>query len=213
MKEAQWASVEQVADQLEKHTRRVFPTALVPTKTEGVAGEIITVGGDFVVPPLSIGPHTLRLYLGNVRLDSITFTVQEKQEEVLPFTAIQAAYEQAFSERHEQAWVFFDSNYKPASLEQIQAVLDSTEIDDMRYEKEYFDCDDFAFALMGMLHMNYETAAQAIFYTTVRWEQSDGVFLHALCSCFTGQEVLIIEPQSDGIYSVPDNWRLTRLIG
>lgn len=102
-----------------------------------------------------------------------------------------------------------DQEYQPASLSAIAQVLASDQIDKMKYEAEGFDCDDFTFALMGAFHHNRETAKMAIF---ILWADTpEGG--HAVCSFHDGMDVMIIEPQTDKVFSPPRNWKLRVLIG
>jgi len=70
-------------------------------------------------------------------------------------------------------------------------------------------CDDYAFALMGAFHRDLETAAMPIFVTWVA-TPSGG---HALISFYYEGEVVMIEPQNDEVFSVPENWTLKLLCG
>jgi len=73
---------------------------------------------------------------------------------------------------------------------------------------EAYDCDDFTFALMGAFHKDYETAAMPIFVTWVPTIQ------HALLSFYYGNEIFVIEPQTDEIYWLPEGeWKLGLVCG
>ena len=101
-----------------------------------------------------------------------------------------------------------DEYYKEIDEDIINSVLTQDKIDAEQYVKEYFDCDDFAFSLMGTFHKNEDTAAMPIFVTWVLTPQGG----HAVLSYYLG-EVNIIEPQNDEIYPVPKNWKLLLLCG
>lgn len=103
-----------------------------------------------------------------------------------------------------------DQEYEDLDLKEVKKVVKSDEIDKMNYEAEEFDCDDYAFALMGALHHNRKTAAMPIFITWVSMPEGG----HAVLSVLTkDKRVLIIEPQNDNIYPVPSNWNLMLLCG
>jgi len=103
-----------------------------------------------------------------------------------------------------------DQQYENLDMEEVRKVIASDEIDKMKYEAEQFDCDDFAFALMGALHHNRKTAAMPIFITWVSMPEGG----HAVLSVLTADKrILIIEPQNDSIYPVPANWNLMVLCG
>ena len=105
---------------------------------------------------------------------------------------------------------FGDLQYEDLDLEEVKKVVASDEIDKMKYEAEEYDCEDYAFALMGALHHNRKTAAMPIFITWVSMPEGG----HAVLSVVTkDRRVLIIEPQNDSIYPVPNNWSLMLLCG
>lgn len=103
-----------------------------------------------------------------------------------------------------------DQQYEDFDLAEVQKVIASDEIQKMKYEAEEFDCDDYAFALMGAFHHNRKTAAMPIFITWV--DVSEGG--HAVVSCITKYKtILIIEPQNDKIFPIPTGWSLMVLCG
>jgi hypothetical protein len=103
-----------------------------------------------------------------------------------------------------------DEEYKEVDEELIQMILDADLGDREDYEAEYYDCDDFAFNLIGVFHQNKETAAMPIFIT---WVNTLGGG-HAVLSYLNSLgEVKIIEPQNDEIYFVPKDWSLVLLCG
>ena len=108
-----------------------------------------------------------------------------------------------------------DQNYEDLDLDKVQRVIQSDHINEMVYKAEDFDCDDFAFGLMGAFHHEYDTASMPIFICWVQTPEGG----HAVCSCLAhdrtdGELVpLIIEPQNDAIYMVPKEWKLMLLCG
>lgn len=110
---------------------------------------------------------------------------------------------------------FADAAYKPVNIDKLREVLEQDKTDQMVYTKdeegkplEFFDCDDFTFALMGALHKDYETAAMPIFLTYVYTIQ------HALLTFYYDGEIFAIEPQTDEIYWIPKGeWKLSLVAG
>lgn len=140
----------------------------------------------------------------------------------IPYTEIESAYRKAFSLddnaflqllmrifRIPSPFQFADAYYAEADEELIQMIIDADWGDQEEYEAEGFDCDDFAFALMGVFHQNRETAAMPIFITWVSMPEGG----HAVLSYYKDGEVKIIEPQTDQLYSVPSTWDLMLLCG
>lgn len=103
-----------------------------------------------------------------------------------------------------------DQNYDVANDELIRQILTQDETDLEKYRAEQFDCDDFAFRLMGVFHQDLRTAAMPIFITWVGMPDGYG---HAVLSYYKDGIVKIIEPQNDDIYAVPNSWSLLLLVG
>jgi len=136
---------------------------------------------------------------------------------------IQPAYEQAFHIAGDD-WIhkvlswfvelrsvfnFADEYYRPVDLELLQMILDADTGDKQDYETEYYDCDDFAFRLMGWFHQDREAAAWPIFITWVMLPEGG----HAVLSYYKDGQVFIIEPQTDQVFPVPEDWSLMLLCG
>ena len=102
-----------------------------------------------------------------------------------------------------------DQTYQPADFDKIAEVVALDQSDKEEYVAEDFDCDDFAFSLMGAFHRDRETAAMPIFIT---WVLTPGGG-HAVVSFYNGVDVTIIEPQNDTIFAVPKTWSLMLIIG
>jgi hypothetical protein len=103
-----------------------------------------------------------------------------------------------------------DQSYDAADEAIIQEILDKDKTELEEYRAEQFDCDDFAFRLMGVMHQDLRTAAMPIFIT---WVGMPDGFGHAVLSYYKDGKVKIIEPQNDDIYSVPKEWSLLLLCG
>lgn len=138
---------------------------------------------------------------------------------------IQSAYEKAFNVSLPGLWTrlmyafvgqdwdspfeFADAEYDEADEELIQMIVEADIGEQEEYEAEEFDCDDFAFSLMGTFHKDREAAAFPIFITWVSTPQGG----HAVLSYYSEGEVKIIEPQNDEIFNVPSDWGLMLLCG
>ena len=107
-------------------------------------------------------------------------------------------------------YFFADGKYDDVDESAIMAVVNSDRTDEVPYEAEFFDCDDFSYSLMGALHKDARTARMPVFLTWVRL--ADG-FYHAVVSYPIGDGVKIIEPQNDFIFDLPDCWKLNLLCG
>ncbi len=148
---------------------------------------------------------------------------QVKKPEPIIFTAaeVDQAIKEAFGERAEKAlWLNADARYYGAKLSDIQAVLQETKIEQLPYKAEETDCDDYSFLLMGAFHGNpykpewKSTAKQAIFIAWVWWKENDKTYGHALnLAVLEDKRVVMIEPQLDRIFNVPENWNLWLIIG
>jgi len=134
---------------------------------------------------------------------------------------IEDAYNKVFTVRWWErlfgivAFRFADALYKPDDIDKLQEVLEEDLTDQMVYTVdengtplEWFDCDNFTFALGGALNRNYETAAMPIFLTYVSTIQ------HALWTFYLDGEIFAIEPQTDEIYWIPPGeWKLSLVAG
>ena len=104
---------------------------------------------------------------------------------------------------------FADQVYKHVDPDLLQMILDADTGDKEDYDTEVYDCDDFAFRLMGVFHMDQHAAAWPIFVTWVNTSQGG----HAVLSYYYDGQVYIIEPQTDEVFPVPEDWTLTLLCG
>lgn len=133
---------------------------------------------------------------------------------------IKEAYIKAFNvglcQRRKVCFHLADASYKEANPEKIKVVLDTAEV----YKKKYsvdengnpledFDCDNFAFAAMGALNENPETAPMPKFVIWIDTPE-DG---HALNSYYYKGRVIMYEPQTNQCFAVPEDSRLILIIG
>ena len=152
-------------------------------------------------------------------------------------TDIISAYQKAFNMSWWQSLLAMfqgvfkmaDQAYNEADEGVIMEILAKDKTDLEKYKAEDFDCDDFAFRLMGVFHQDLRTAAMPIFITWVSFEISGNIFQriwrrikafvtgdivgHALLSYYKDSKVKIIEPQNDDVYAVPQKWSLLLLCG
>ena len=129
---------------------------------------------------------------------------------------IEAAYKKTFKVGFWNKWLFgygdiklADQTYRETILADIKDMLLQDKTDQELYVTEDFDCDDFAFALMGVFHKDRITAAMPIFITWVLTEMGG----HALLSFYYKGEVIMIEPQTDELFFPPLNWKLILVCG
>jgi len=144
----------------------------------------------------------------------------------IPASEIEVAYRRAFSVSELRFWErlvcaftgrswqspfqFADQYYQPVNETLIKLILDNDTTNLQKYIPENIDCDDFSFGLMGVFHQNTETCAMPIFITWVMLPEGG----HAVISYITNTgEVMIIEPQNDRIFPVPEGWGLILLCG
>lgn len=133
-------------------------------------------------------------------------------------TDLVTAYQQAFGMSWWQSLLAMfqgvfkmaDQSYDEAQESVIGAILIKDRTDLEKYKAEQFDCDDFAFRLMGVFHQDLRTAAMPIFITWVGMPDGYG---HAVLSYYYNGQVKIIEPQNDDVYAVPKEWSLLLVCG
>ena len=102
-----------------------------------------------------------------------------------------------------------DRDFKTTTKEELMRFLKEDITDKFGYINEYYDCDDFAFHLMGQIsNQSWGCLPFGILYI----KKSNGS-LHAL-NCFIDKdrELWIIEPQNDSIYVRPKSWQCVMLL-
>jgi len=101
------------------------------------------------------------------------------------------------------AWIgLSDSVYKTTTKEELMKYINYDIIDEYHYVSEYYDCDDFSYALMGSLS-NPEWGALPF---GIMWTDVPGGAHAVNCFIDNNREVWIIEPQTDQIFSLPKDW-------
>jgi hypothetical protein len=105
-----------------------------------------------------------------------------------------------------------DETYKPIDLEQLKSVLEQDKTNLVAYQLEgngHFDCDDFAYRLMGVIHQDSELSTMPFYNTWIEIPEGG----HALLSFYKDNEVWLLEPQNDSIYRVPEGTKLIKMAG
>lgn len=105
---------------------------------------------------------------------------------------------------------FADRHYLTMVQSELFRVLQEDETNLEKYVAEDFDCDDFAFRLMGIFHTHRSTARMPIFITWLTYPKHTP---HAVLSYFFNGCIYIIEPQTDEVSFVPAGTKLNLLTG
>lgn len=122
--------------------------------------------------------------------------------EYLKDLTINEVYTILLSEFPEATLYLSDNKYKTVSKEQLKAYLHTNQVSENKYVSEYYDCDDFSFALMGELS-NPEWGALPF---GILWTKVPGGAHAVNCFIDSDHEVWIIEPQNDSIFKLPPDW-------
>ena len=97
---------------------------------------------------------------------------------------------------------FSDAEYKLAPFNEYQRFLHWNQVDKRLYIKEFYDCDDFSFQLMGDIQIpGWSALAFGILWTDV---PGGGHAVNFFID--TNRDVWIVEPQSDSIFRMPKDW-------
>ena len=198
------ATLEEVMGQLE--TREVFPGGFDPWDYDTDISGYIEVGNLLV----ALDDY----YAGVITLSEVLEVIslyQAHTSSIISKEDIIAALDDAFQEVYTYYLHFGDSEYIDARMNSINEVVESDTIDMWAY-RDFFDCEDFAFGLMGAFHHNEYTAAMAIFVFYVSWEDA-GTHSHALNGFYNDGQIILIEPQNDRFFTVPEDWTLDVLMG
>jgi len=207
---------QQLLEELEANATRVEAGQLQLDKDHGIAGDNIAFSGNFAIPEVAAGNYNVRLKLESAEVSkelAIARLVVDEKKDVLTASDVQQHYQAAFGEVKAGAWKFADDKYRVANGPSIKEIVDQDMIDQFKYERTWFDCDDYAIALHGALHHHKHTAGMAIFNTWVLWESDGNTYGHAVVSFDEGGEVVIVEPQNDSFFTVPEKWQLWLLFG
>jgi len=126
-----------------------------------------------------------------------------------------------------------DSIYDICNVNELKILLNADKTNYQHYIEEDFDCDDFSYMLMGHITESAPTIAFGIIWVWYYEESASVAFKllnkasrivlgetlvhgpaitgHAL-NCYYDsekQKMMLIEPQSDNIFEMPENWNTT----
>jgi len=133
----------------------------------------------------------------------------------IPASDIETAYKKAFNVscldiiKRNVCFHISDAGYLPINTNELTTFLQEDKTEQEKYVAEYFDCDDVTFRLMGVLHMNRGMASQPFFITWVDTPEGG----HSVLSFYIEGKIKIIEPQSDAISDVLQNWKPIMICG
>jgi hypothetical protein len=99
--------------------------------------------------------------------------------------------------------LFADNNYKTVSKTEFKRFLAANKVDMHKYVSEYYDCDDFSFALMGAI-ANPDWGALPF---GIVWTDIPGGAHAVNCFIDKKREVYLVEPQNDAVFKCPNNWK------
>jgi len=99
--------------------------------------------------------------------------------------------------------LFADRDYKTVSKTEFIRFLKDDDIDIRKYTSEFYDCDDFSFALMGAIS-NQDWGALPF---GILWTEVTGGAHAVNCFIDKKREVWICEPQNDDVFKCPSTWK------
>jgi len=127
----------------------------------------------------------------------------EKSEPFKPSLERQIGYNDLHTllkEKFPEAEIYLSDNTKYlCNLDDIEAFLEKDETDRLTFRNEAFDCDDFAYRLMGQLSVPmWADLSKGIIWTDT----------HAMVCCVDiNEDFWYIEPQADRIQSKLEPWQ------
>jgi hypothetical protein len=95
-----------------------------------------------------------------------------------------------------------DTRYKLVDINQLKIFLSRNTVNSRKYVSDSNDCDDFALILLGDVTRWDSDLAFGIAFVVK--EDGDYHALNVLIS--TQKKVYLVEPQTDEVFLVPDNW-------
>jgi hypothetical protein len=100
-----------------------------------------------------------------------------------------------------------DDLYMCVSVESLMRVVKLDRFRELEYSPGSRDCDDFSFALLGLVRSLLPGAPFGFAWVEVRDEKGKLQYYHSLNVFVTAdKEVLLIEPQTGRFFSKPKNW-------
>ena len=136
----------------------------------------------------------------------------------IPASDIETAYKKAFNVscldiiKRNVCFHISDAGYLPINTNELTTFLQEDKTEQEKYKLDdfnHFDCDDFTFRLMGVFHMNRGMAGQPFFITWVDTPEGG----HSVLSFYIEGKIKIIEPQSDVISDVSQDYKLWMICG
>jgi hypothetical protein len=95
-----------------------------------------------------------------------------------------------------------DPNYKLVDVGMLQKFLKRNKIDKREYKHPEHDCDDFSYILFGDV-----TKWDSDLAFGIAWVLRDDGKYHSLnVFIATDKKIYFVEPQTDDVFLVPDNW-------
>jgi hypothetical protein len=95
-----------------------------------------------------------------------------------------------------------DTRYKLVDINQLKIFLSRNTVNSRKYVSDSNDCDDFALILLGDV-----TKWDSDLAFGIAWVVREGYDYHALNVLIgTDKRVYFVEPQTDDVFLVPDNW-------
>ena len=95
-----------------------------------------------------------------------------------------------------------DTMFQTTTKEELIRFLKEDIVDKNKYISEKYDCDDFSYQLMG----NISSPKWGMLPFGILWSETPNGGHAINCFIDNNREVWIIEPQSDKIFKIPDNW-------
>lgn len=109
--------------------------------------------------------------------------------------------------------ILSDSIYSTTSIDELRRFIRDDKTNEYRYISEYYDCDDYSFRLMGMIHsIEWGALPFGIILVNKRdWIKDPTgkkLFPHAM-NCFidSKQDFWLIEPQNDQVFHINSNYK------
>ncbi len=99
--------------------------------------------------------------------------------------------------------MYADTHYATITKTELKKFLKANQIDLYKYIPEYYDCDDFSFALMGAI----SNPKWGSIPFGILWADVPGGAHAVNCFVDKARTVWVIEPQKDNIFRLPKDWK------
>ena len=101
-----------------------------------------------------------------------------------------------------------DSKYKLITNNDMYNIIKLNRFNEMTYTPEYRDCDDYSYAMMGLVRSVMGGVAFGIVWTDVMKPDGTLDYKHSLNFFFNDKkEFMLVEPQTNQIYNMPKNYK------